>query len=161
MLLSGNQKAKATCNQYAVVAPSVDTKSTGRSFQVMAQSAIDKIPPGPELDALTAEKVFGWKDVHKHEGALAGKKQDKAGRWRLAKVPYYSTNPVHAYSIEERMKQLGRSDRYQNELSKITHAKNIPSEWAPPDQRCRAAIKAMGQYGQVVPLSRSRKQPQK
>jgi hypothetical protein len=25
----------------------------------MAQSAIDKIPPGPELDALTAETVFG------------------------------------------------------------------------------------------------------
>jgi hypothetical protein len=31
----------------------VDTKSTGRSFQVMAQSAIDKIPPGPKLDELT------------------------------------------------------------------------------------------------------------
>jgi hypothetical protein len=25
----------------------------------MAQSAIDKIPPGPKLDELTAEKVFG------------------------------------------------------------------------------------------------------
>jgi len=23
--------------------------------------------------------VFGWKNVHKHEGALVGKKQDKAG----------------------------------------------------------------------------------
>jgi len=40
----------------------VDTKSTGRYFQ---------------LDALTAEKVFGWKNVHKHEGSLVGKKQDK------------------------------------------------------------------------------------
>jgi hypothetical protein len=40
----------------AAVAPSVDTKSTGRSFQVMAQSAIDKIPPGPKLDALTADR---------------------------------------------------------------------------------------------------------
>ena len=114
----------------------------------MAQSAIDKIPPGPQLDALTAEKVFGWKNVHKHEGALVGKKQDKAGHWRLAKVPYYSTNPVHAYPIEDRMKQLGRLDRYQKELSKITRSKNIPSDWASPDQRCRAAIKAMGQYGQ-------------
>jgi hypothetical protein len=38
--------------------------------------------------SITAEKVFGWKNVHKHEGALVGKKQDKAGRWRLAKVPY-------------------------------------------------------------------------
>jgi hypothetical protein len=27
--------------------------------QVMAQSGIDKVPPGPKLDAITAEKVFG------------------------------------------------------------------------------------------------------
>jgi hypothetical protein len=132
-----------------------------RFFQVMAQSAIDKIPPGPKLDELTAEKVFGRKNVHTHKGSLVGKKQDKAGHWRLAKVPYYSTNPVHAYLIEGRMKQLGRLDRCQKELSKINHAKNVPFEWATPDQRCRAAIKAMGQYGQVIPLSRSRKQIQK
>jgi hypothetical protein len=138
-----------------------DTKSTGRSFQGMAQSAIDEIPPGPKLDALTAEKVFGWKNVHKHEGALVGKKQDKAGHWRLAKVPYYSTNPVHAYSIEDRMKQVGRLDRYQKELAKTTRSKNIPPEWATPDQRCRAAIKAVGRYGQVIPLSSGRKQIQK
>jgi hypothetical protein len=127
----------------------------------MPQSAVDKIPPGPKLDELMADKVFGWKNVHKHEGSLVGKKQDKAGRWRLAKVPNYSTNPLHAYGIEERMKQLERLDKYQNELSKITRSKNIPSDWASPDQRCRAAIKAVGQYGQVIPLSRSRKQPQK
>jgi hypothetical protein len=59
------------------------------------------------------------------------------------------------------MKQLGRLDRYQKELAKITHAKDIPSDWASPDQRCRAAIKDVGQYGQVIPLSRSRKQIQK
>jgi hypothetical protein len=127
----------------------------------MARSAINKIPPGPKLDALTADKVFGWKNVHKHEGALVGKKQDRAGRWRLAKVPYYSTNPVHAYPIEERMKELGRLDRYLRELFRITHANSIPSDWASPDQRCRAAIKAMGRYGQVIPLNRNRKQPQK
>jgi hypothetical protein len=125
------------------------------------QTAIDKIPPGPQLDALTAEKVFGWKNVHKREGALVGKKEDRAGRWRLAKVPYYSTNPVHAYSIEERIKQLGRLDRYHKELLKITHANKVPSEWASPDQRCRAAIKAMGTYGRVIPLNRSRKRAPK
>lgn len=127
----------------------------------MAQSAVDKIPPGPQLDALTAEKVFGWKNVHKHEGALVGKKEDKAGRWRLAKVPYYSTNPVHALSVDDRMKQLGRLDRYQKELAKITRSKNMPSEWASPDQRCRAAIKSVGRYGQVIPLSSGRNQIQK
>jgi hypothetical protein len=73
-----------------VLVPRADTKSTGCSFQVMAQLALDKIQPGPKLDALTAEKVFGWKNVHKHEAALVSKKQDKAGHWRLAKVPYYS-----------------------------------------------------------------------
>jgi hypothetical protein len=123
----------------------------------MAQSAVDKIPPGPQLDALTAEKVFGWKNVHKHEGSLVGKKQDKAGHWRRAKVPNYSTNPLHSYSVENRMKQFGRMDRYQKELSKITRSKNIPSDWASPEQRCRAAIKAVGRYGLVIPLSEARK----
>jgi hypothetical protein len=121
----------------------------------MAQSAIDKIPPGPKLDALTAEKVFGWKNVHAHDGELYGKRPDKLGRWRSAKIPTYSTEPIHAYSIEERMDQVGRLDRYQKELAKITRARNIPSDWASPDQRCRAAIKAMGQYGRVIPLRKS------
>jgi hypothetical protein len=161
VLLLGNRKARTVCDPYVVAVLLADTKSTGRSFQGMAQSAIDEIPPGPKLDALTAEKVFGWKNVHKHEGALVGKKQDKAGHWRLAKVPYYSTNPVHAYSIEDRMKQVGRLDRYQKELAKTTRSKNIPPEWATPDQRCRAAIKAVGRYGQVIPLSSGRKQIQK
>ncbi len=125
----------------------------------MASKAIDKIPPGPKLDALTAEKVFGWKNVHKHGGTIVGKKLDKAGHWRRAKVPNYSTNPLHSYSVENRMKQLGRLDRYQKELSKLTRSKNIPSDWASPDQRCRAAIKAVGRYGEVIPLSGARKQP--
>ena len=93
-----------------------------------------------------------------HEGSIVGKKQDKAGRWRLAKVPYYSTNPIHAYSVENRMKQLGRMDHYLRELSRLTRATSIPSFWATPEQRCRAAIKAVGKYGEVIPLSRSRKQ---
>ena len=129
----------------------------------MAQMAIDKILPGPKLDALTAEKVFGWRNVHQHDhrDGFYGKRQDKAGYWRLAKVPQYSTNFLNAYSIEGRMEQLGRLDRYLRQLFRITHANNIPSNWASPDQRCWAAIKAMGQYGQVIPLSSGRKQIQK
>ena len=64
---------------------------------------------------------------------------------------------IHVYSIEDRMKQLGRMDRYQKELSKLIRPENIPSDWATPDQRCRAAIKAVGQYGQVIALNRTRK----
>jgi hypothetical protein len=43
----------------------VKAEHTESSFQAMAQSAIDKIPPAPQLDAITPEKVFGWKNVHK------------------------------------------------------------------------------------------------
>lgn len=50
------------------------------------------------------------------------------------------------------MKQLGRLERYQRELAKLTRAKNVPSGWASPEDRCQAAIKAVGRYSQVVPL---------
>jgi hypothetical protein len=149
-----------------VVVPHADTRSTGRSFvrsssEVMAQSGIDKISPGPKLDALTAEKVFGWRKVHKHQGSLVGRKQDKAGRWRLAKVPGYSTNVGHAHAIEDQMKRLGRFDQYWSELQRYARSTSIPSFWTTPEQLCRAAIKAVGQYGQVIPFSRGRKQIQK
>ena len=64
------------------------------SYGLMAKKAPDKTPLGPQLDIVTAQKVFGWKNVHQHDGKIVGKKQDKAGRWRSAKVPSYSTDPV-------------------------------------------------------------------
>jgi len=42
------------------------------------------------------------------------------------------------------MKQLARSEQYEKELSRIATAKKIPADWVSPDQRCRAAIKAVG-----------------
>jgi hypothetical protein len=109
----------------------------------LAQRRLEKLSPGADLDAAVAQKVFGWRYVHKHDGALIGKKQDKAGRWRSAKVPSYSTDPVQAYTIDERMKQLRRTERYLRELSKITRANKIPTDWATPEQRARAALKAV------------------
>jgi hypothetical protein len=109
----------------------------------MAKKTPDKTPSGPQLDILTAQNVFGWKNVHKHGSEITGKKQDKAGHWRTARVPSFSTNPVLAYAIDDRMKQLGQSGRYQKELVKITRAKNLPPEWATPEQRARAALKAV------------------
>jgi hypothetical protein len=110
----------------------------------MAKKSAGKILSDSQLAIATAEEIFGWKNVHKHDGELIGKKPDKLGRWRKAKVPSYSSDPVHAYAIDERMKQLGRSERYLKELSKITKAKALPSGWATPDQRSRAALKALG-----------------
>jgi hypothetical protein len=110
----------------------------------MAKKSADKILSGPQLVIATAEKVFGWKNVHNHDGELIAKKQDKLGRWRIAKVPDYANDPIQAYAIDERMKQLGRSAQYIKELSRVTKAKNLPSEWATPEQRSRAALKALG-----------------
>jgi hypothetical protein len=42
------------------------------------------------------------------------------------------------------MKELGRIKLYDMELSKITKAQNLPPEWATPEQRSRAALKALG-----------------
>ena len=117
----------------------------------MPTNAPDNLPPGAELDTLTAQRVFGWKNVHKHDGALVGKKQDKAGHWRTAKVPHYSTDPVSAYAIDECMRQLGRSEQYAKELSRIATAKKVPAGWASPDQRCRAAIKVVRKLSAVKP----------
>ena len=94
-----------------------------------------------QLAKATAEKVIGWKAVHKYAGELIGKKQDKAAGWRKAKVPDYAND---AYAIDERMKALGRWDRYQKALATITKGKNLPAEWATAEQRCQAALRAVG-----------------
>ena len=110
----------------------------------MLKKAADRVIRSTELNVETTEKAFGWKNVHKHNGELIGKKQDKLGRCRIAKVPDYANHPVQAYAIDERMKQLGRSARYLKELSQITKANALPSGWATPEQRSRAALKALG-----------------
>jgi hypothetical protein len=33
--------------------------------------------------------------------------------------------------------------QYLKELAKASRAKGLPTDWAPPDQRCRAAINAI------------------
>ena len=106
----------------------------------MARSTSKPDPRGRELTVATAEIVFGWKNVHNHNGELLGKKQDKLGRWRSARVPDYSNDPSQAYAIDSRMKHLRRWDQYMKELSKLTRPKNLPVEWATPEQRSRAAI---------------------
>ena len=105
---------------------------------------VDRNLCGPALTAAVAEKVFGWKNVHKRGGDLIGKKPDKLGRWRSAKVPDYSNDPTQAYAIDERMEQLGLWNAYSKELSSITKPKNLPLDWATSEHRSRAAIKVIG-----------------
>src|SRR4029453_1417797 len=84
--------------------------SVGRSNR-MAKKVLDNTPSGPKLDALTAEKVFGWRNIHKRDGALVGKSQGNAGHLRRAKVPNYAGNPLHVYAIEDaRIRYLGSNE---------------------------------------------------
>jgi hypothetical protein len=46
----------------------------------MAKKTLNKISPGPKLDALTAEKVFGWKNV------FNSKEEAEHGRQPFAKT---------------------------------------------------------------------------
>jgi hypothetical protein len=56
----------------------------------MAKKSPTKILSGQQLTATTAEKVFRWKKLRRRDGELVGKKQDKLGRSRSAKVHNYS-----------------------------------------------------------------------
>jgi hypothetical protein len=111
----------------------------------MARSTdnLDTIPAGPELDALVAERVMGWKELKRQSDRYWGRKKDRAGRWRRAAVNDYSHEPAASYLIEERMRELGLFNQYEKELAKIAQAKNLPAGWAAPDQRCRAALKTV------------------
>lgn len=97
----------------------------------------------PDLTVDVAEKVFGWRNVQKHDGKIVGKKPDKLGRWRTATVPDYAKDTVQAFAIDERMKQLGRSAQYFKELARLTKAAKLPEGWATPEHRCKAALKAL------------------
>jgi hypothetical protein len=48
-----NVKTVEISNRSMVVVTFADTKSTGRSFQVMAESRVGKIPPGLKLANVT------------------------------------------------------------------------------------------------------------
>ena len=104
---------------------------------------VDRLPPGPELDALVAEMVMGWKELERRADRYWGKKPDRAGRLRRAAVDDFSSEPSAAYRLDERMAELGVLESYKNELARITRARNLPADWASPDQRCRAAIRAV------------------
>jgi hypothetical protein len=107
---------------------------------------VESLQPGPEMDAVVAETVMGWKDVRRQNGAAGyrGKRPDKLGRFRTARVPPYSTEPREAAAIGPRLEQLGRFRQFLKELQKTAHAEGVPAEWAPPDHLCRAALKAVG-----------------
>ena len=112
-------------------------------------SKVDRPGAKPELNAQVAKKILGWKNVHRdHKSGnpdeVLAKKPDKAGRWRQTKVPNFSGDIGNILVIENRLRQLGLFDLYTKELAKIALAKNLPVDWATPDQRCKAALSVVG-----------------
>ena len=112
-------------------------------------------PTNEQLTKAIAEKFCGWKSVRKYLGAMIGRKPDRAGHWRKAKVPNYAGDQRFAYAIDDRIKTLKMWDRYIKELTKITASKNLPPEWASPQQRCQAALKVIRARHLRVVRSRS------
>jgi hypothetical protein len=110
----------------------VSLNSLKISDQKMALYLLDPARTARAISALS----FG------SEGQRIDKKQDKLGRWRLAKVPDYSRD-TRAYAINERMKELGAGEAHTKELLRIIKAERLPTGWATPEQKSRAAIKAV------------------
>jgi len=115
----------------------------------MASSKVNRLGTKPELNAQVAKKILGWKNVHRdhkrgNSDEVLAKKADKAGRWRQTKVPNFSGDIGNIPIIETRLQQLGLFDLYTKELAKIALAKELPVDWATPDQRCKAALSVVG-----------------
>src|SRR4030095_17083847 len=87
----------------------------------MAKKSPDKVLSDSQLGIATAEKVFGWKNVNKHNGELIGKKQDKLGRWRKAKVPIYSSHP------DERMSSSGTQSHHSHNFPGLPPRSTLPA----------------------------------
>ena len=122
-------------------------------------AAVEDLKPGPALDALVAEAVMGWKDVGRESGGAGyrGRKPDRLGRFRDARVPAYSTEPREAAVLAARLAALGRSDKFTKELEKSAHLKGVPAEWAPPDELGRAALTVVGVARSGKDFSRPRR----
>jgi len=67
---------------------------------------IDQMPAGRELDALVAEKVMGWTQVHRVDstGDLCGVPSRGAPPSYL--LPRYSTDIAAAWKVIEKLRQL-------------------------------------------------------
>jgi hypothetical protein len=82
--------------------------------------------------SITTTEAMAVNSLHRCvDDDLIGKKQDKLGRWRIAKVSDYANDPVQAYAIDERIKQLGRSARIPEGACRTMKAKNFRASYFP------------------------------
>ena len=121
---------------------------------------VDEKLSGRELDAAVAGRVMELKEVqfvgerlqyHVPEHGVA-----YGGRW-TAVVPYYSESIEAAMKVEDQVGEMGKRNDYIAHLwdevgaerndAKFWTAQNFNAFWlcvhATPEQRCRAALKAV------------------
>lgn len=103
-----------------------------------------------ELDALVAEKVFGWKEIAESpiNGALCGSKPDGEHGYKY-EIPRYGSDIAAAWQVVEEMESCGK---------RVTiHREGSGDDWAadfghgyyaaanePARAICLAALKAIG-----------------
>ena len=75
-------------SRFDVSAKTYQCNRCASTERLLANKDPIKFHPAPKLDALTAEEVFGWKKTFTSmKVRLSARKQDRGGRWCLAKVP--------------------------------------------------------------------------
>lgn len=74
----------------------------------LTREQIEKMEAGPEMDALVAERVFGWAGWKRAEGdCLHGIPPDATGRDRHGTcVPNYSTHIAAAWIVVDKLARL-------------------------------------------------------
>lgn len=118
---------------------------------------------GREMDALVAERVMGWAIFTHNEGPNPPywyREETDNHSFHLP-IPKFSTDIAAAYAMEERIEELGLTERYIVELARIACGYDgLPETlirlqrglyedqiWAmvhaSPADRCRAALRAV------------------
>ena len=73
-------------------------------------------------------------------------------------MPYYSTNLIHAYAIEERMNELGTSTMQDGTIIEPTRSKSLPCFCASSRNNAVGGnLKRWGRYGQVIAATEIRR----
>lgn len=117
----------------------------------MTRDEILAMEAGPDLDALVAEITMGWhRSACWDDGSFywltTQTGHEKLKDWRFKP----SQEIAAAWQVEERIKELGLTDKYSGELVKLirlTIGKGYfwDLAHAPPELRCKAALIAVGE----------------
>jgi hypothetical protein len=108
---------------------------------------MDELKPGREMDALVAERVFGWKRLRNQVGWY--RDGDKS-TWNM-REPRFSTDISAAWTIVEKLKGMEPEIEWSDEIHAwcvVFYKSKIDSATlgdTAPLAICKAALKAVGE----------------